>query len=138
MSATLPIMPYSPSEERRPYFTQDPLIESSSSHSTTIDNFPDNSKIIVCGNGGFMHSIQNIYNRIVAAQPPYADQGQDCLAWKHTNDGTFSVASAYEVLSGQLNLQSSRLAKLVWDWKCPMRLNLFLWRVVNDALPTNV
>jgi len=58
------IMPYSPSEERRPYFARDLLTKSSFSRSTTIDNFPNNSKIIVCGSDGFMQSIQNICNRI--------------------------------------------------------------------------
>ncbi|CAG8456991.1 13944_t:CDS:10 [Funneliformis mosseae] len=50
---------------------QDPLIESSVSHSTVlhppniaINYFPDESKIIVCGNKGFMISIQDICNRI--------------------------------------------------------------------------
>ncbi|CAI2168967.1 20040_t:CDS:10 [Funneliformis geosporum] len=54
-----------------PTMVQDPLVESSITHSTVlnppnivINYFPDNSKIIVCGNNGFMLSIQDICNRI--------------------------------------------------------------------------
>ncbi|CAG8663617.1 4652_t:CDS:10 [Rhizophagus irregularis] len=56
------IMPYSSGQQQQHYSTsQDPLIESSS---TIIKDFPNNSKIIVCGNNKFMFSIQNICNRI--------------------------------------------------------------------------
>lgn len=56
------IMPYSSGQQQQHYSTsQDPLIESSS---TVIKDFPDNSKIIICGNNEFMFSIQNICNRI--------------------------------------------------------------------------
>jgi hypothetical protein len=56
------VMPYSSGQQQQHYSTsQDPLIESSS---TVIKDFPSNSKIIVCGNNGFMLSIQNICNKI--------------------------------------------------------------------------
>jgi hypothetical protein len=58
------IMPHFQGEQQQHSISQDPLIESSTSHSTIINNFPDNSKIIVCGNSGFMISIQNICSRI--------------------------------------------------------------------------
>ena len=60
------VMHHSSGQQRQRYSTvsQDQSIASSSSHSTVVNNFHDNSKIMVCGNSGFMLSIQNICNRI--------------------------------------------------------------------------
>src|ERR1044072_8712326 len=78
-----------------------------------------------------------VRDRISGLHPPNPQNREDCVAWSHTNDGEFSVSSAYDVLAKQVLLPIDILARCIWDWNGPYRINLFLWRVVSDGLPTN-
>ena len=49
----------------------------------------------------------------------------DCLRWRWTSDGAFSVRSAYEAL--HLPSQTLPWATLLWDTWAPLKTKLFLW-----------
>ncbi|KAK7251566.1 hypothetical protein RIF29_34871 [Crotalaria pallida] len=62
----------------------------------------------------------------------------DSVAWNCTNDGKFSVCSAYNVLTGNLVDDDLQVFKLVWSWTGPERVRVMLWKVAADILPTNL
>jgi hypothetical protein len=72
-------------------------------------------------------------------------QIKDRLVWAGTKNGLFSVRSAYNLDLELLDRQkgcasvtpSTRSSwKLIWQLKIPRTVQLFLWRVCNDILPT--
>ena len=56
----------------------------------------------------------------------------DTFMWPH-NNGTFSVKSASKFLFHQ---QQVPLNKLVWNWICPKKIQLFFWKAMRNRLPT--
>jgi hypothetical protein len=69
----------------------------------------------------------------------------DRLIWKETNDGKFTVRSAYHLgkqLLGVYGGQSSYVAKdtglwkLLWSLNVPNQTKMFTWRACHDILPT--
>jgi hypothetical protein len=70
---------------------------------------------------------------------------KDRLVWAGNKNGHFSVCSAYflDLEREKRNLGSSSRSsytkdcwKLLWNLKIPRSVQLFLWRVCNDILPT--
>jgi hypothetical protein len=70
---------------------------------------------------------------------------KDRLVWAETNNGQFSVRSAYYLeldrmarqhRSGSVFPSTRSCWKLLWHLKIPRSVQLFLWRVCNDILPT--
>jgi hypothetical protein len=70
---------------------------------------------------------------------------EDKLIWTGTNNGRFSVRSAYHLEVGRRdrdNWSTSRgnsvslLWRRLWSLKLPRYILLFLWRACNDILPT--
>jgi len=69
----------------------------------------------------------------------------DCLIWRGTSNGLFSVRSAYHLakelqddLGGQCSSteKGSEVWKRMWSMEVPQVVKIFLWRVFNNALPT--
>ena len=72
-------------------------------------------------------------------------EAEDTLVWPLTNDGDYSVRSAYRLLvSAESNLQPSSSVlgsnglvwKKIWKMKVPPKIRHFIWRAAKDALPT--
>jgi hypothetical protein len=70
---------------------------------------------------------------------------KDRLVWAGTNNGQFSVRSAYYLELDCMARQhgsgidfpsTTSCWKLLWHLKIPRSVQLFLWRVCNDILPT--
>ncbi|KAF7844754.1 reverse transcriptase [Senna tora] len=59
----------------------------------------------------------------------------DQMAWKYSKDGTFTIKSAYNLIS---NENQNETANLNWLWKPPVhpRETFFLWKTYQNALPT--
>ena len=70
---------------------------------------------------------------------------EDTLVWPLTNDGDYSVRSAYRLLvSAESTLQPNSLVsgsnglvwKKIWKMRVPNKIRHFIWCTARDALPT--
>ncbi|XVF16288.1 hypothetical protein REPUB_Repub10bG0018300 [Reevesia pubescens] len=59
----------------------------------------------------------------------------DDIFWKHTDDGNFTVGSAYNSQLEKLPHPCSAW-KNIWALPCTGKMKLFLWKIFQDALPT--
>ncbi|KAL0311521.1 UNVERIFIED_CONTAM: putative ribonuclease H protein [Sesamum angustifolium] len=72
--------------------------------------------------------------------------GPDLLIWHYSNNGLFSVRSAYHLalssfLASNAGTSDGRprykkLWKSIWQAKVPSKAKLFIWRAIRNALPT--
>lgn len=97
----------------------------------------------VCDNGNwntqrFCHFLpDDITSKIISMQPPSHNASPDCLAWRHSTDGMFSVKSAYDaLLNHDSHYPKDPLWKLVWRWDGPPKIKSFLWLCNLDRLST--
>ncbi|KAJ1381042.1 Ribonuclease H domain [Sesbania bispinosa] len=77
-------------------------------------------------------------NNVLALPPPTLRDVEDSVAWALTNDGNFSVSSAYNYLVNAPPSNMERVYKSIWQWKGPERLKLLLWRILSNGLLTNL
>lgn len=70
--------------------------------------------------------------------PPNSGRGEDCIAWRLSNDGGFSNKSAYESLLHHNPDSRQKLFNLIWSWPGPERGKVLLWKVSHEALVTNL
>ena len=75
----------------------------------------------------------------------------DSRIWAWTNNGKFTVRTAYDVAinvlkekKGTMNggdyfdaSKMKNLWKFIWKLECPNKIKHFLWRACKDILPTN-
>lgn len=64
---------------------------------------------------------------------------RDKLLWTGSSDGLSSVKSCYDVIQDNgfdSEFASLVIYRLIWKAKLHERLKLFLWRVLNNVLPT--
>lgn len=78
----------------------------------------------------------SIIEKIMAIPPPMDDDGEDLVGWAGTNNGIFSVRSAYSLLAVEHSKNSSDWL-CVWKWKGPYRVQMFMWIVMHGRLLTN-
>lgn len=84
--------------------------------------------------------------RIIGSIPIGCSAQNDCLRWKFTKDGTYSVKSGYwlakrakDVISSKPSSSSPNNNELwKWPWKLNIqpRTKIFLWRCLRGILPT--
>ncbi|XP_074300282.1 uncharacterized protein LOC141631521 [Silene latifolia] len=66
----------------------------------------------------------------------------DYIYWKFTEDGSYSAKSGYSYLlklaqhSSASRSHTSSLFGLIWKLPCQPHIKLFLWKIVNQILPT--
>ena len=65
-----------------------------------------------------------------------ASQREDLIAWAFTNDGDFSLRTAYNAAKG-LNTLNPNTPSLTWIWKLnvPPKLVLFIWLCTYNSIP---
>ncbi|XP_060963433.1 uncharacterized protein LOC133032963 [Cannabis sativa] len=63
---------------------------------------------------------------------PFTDQ----IFWKHNQKGQFSVKEAYYVDQEWRFAQAKSIWKWIWDKGVHPRNSVFLWRILNEAIPT--
>ncbi|KAL4286488.1 hypothetical protein AHAS_Ahas19G0091200 [Arachis hypogaea] len=78
----------------------------------------------------------DIVKKINALAPPSPWKEKDQIAWTLTSDGSFKLQSAYQDIQDTTS-QPNNIFSLVWKWKGPERIRMFLWLVAHDAILTN-
>ncbi|KAL0001429.1 hypothetical protein SO802_015210 [Lithocarpus litseifolius] len=70
------------------------------------------------------------------------DAVQDKLCWKYSNEGHYEVKSAYQILVKDNSvtqgptLQQKGAWNQIWSVKVPLKLNIFVWKLMRDRLQT--
>ena len=86
---------------------------------------------------------------IIKAIPLSFSNRHDTIFWPRNHDGVYSIKSGYKLLMEMecgngvdASSSSTGVMKSIWNgiWKLgvPNRIQLLLWRVGNDSLPTRV
>ncbi|PKI60526.1 hypothetical protein CRG98_019002 [Punica granatum] len=75
--------------------------------------------------------------RVAAQQPPVPELGDDCISWALEPSGIFSVKTTYSLLAEPLWSMEEPIWRLVWQWRRPQRIQIFLWLVAHEKLLTN-
>lgn len=83
----------------------------------------------------FLLNAFNPYLAFVVCSP--LENIEDRLIWKLTNNGKFSAASTYESICSKKWCQKDKIWEVVWNWKGPERIRVFLWLVIHQVLLTN-
>ena len=70
----------------------------------------------------------------------------DKVLWKHSSSREFVVKNAYKMLLKDEDLKSPghlrpplipcEVWNLIWNVKVPYKVNLFIWRILQDSIPT--
>lgn len=68
-----------------------------------------------------------VIDSIKSLVPPYHGYIDDSIAWKLTGDGEFDNRSVYPLLQDLEIHYQQRIFPLLWSWKGPARLWVFLW-----------
>jgi hypothetical protein len=78
--------------------------------------------------------------------PPLSQYGRpDCLIWRPSSTGSFTVCSAYFLEmenqarrygEGSVRSGYDHLWKILWSLTIPNATKVFLWRACKDILPT--
>ncbi|GAV61766.1 zf-RVT domain-containing protein [Cephalotus follicularis] len=58
------------------------------------------------------------------------------MRWSCSQDGTFTIKSAYRMLDAQNELPREPRA-WIWKMRCPQKYKYFIWLVVQNKLLTN-
>ncbi|CAN1826391.1 Putative ribonuclease H protein At1g65750 [Linum perenne] len=69
--------------------------------------------------------------------PPKLNGGEDDWVWGLERTGPFTIRSAYNLICQAENPPDLGIWKVLWSWKGPNRIRLFLWLAVKDKLLTN-
>ena len=90
----------------------------------------------------------NIYpfplsKKILQIPLPTIHDVQDKLFWKFSNEanGNYKVKRAYEITmqdshsSGNIH-GNQNVWNLIWGVKVPLKINTFVWKLIQDKLPT--
>lgn len=75
-----------------------------------------------------------IVDRITNSSPP-SQSGADVFTWRHSQDGTFSVKSAYNWIMSQKNPLQPVWWQSIWRWNIPKKAIYFLWQVFQERVP---
>lgn len=78
----------------------------------------------------------NIILQIAALQPPSPAKGTYLTFWAHSKSGRFTTHSAYLAISEDNSMHNNRLWRMVWRWKGPQSVRIFLWQVFHDRVKT--
>lgn len=87
----------------------------------------------------FQHLVPaNICSEIVAIKSLNGNDF-DFPCWKLSNDGIFSIKSAYAALQvhPQEKTDNDELFESIWKWTGPPRIKSFLWKLGHGKLMTN-
>ncbi|KAI4351872.1 hypothetical protein L6164_006178 [Bauhinia variegata] len=76
-----------------------------------------------------------IIDKVASVAAPEVGEGQDRIFWKGTNDGCFTVDSAYNLLAHEGWNEKDADSKRIWKWRGRERIIMF-WQVKHNSLAT--
>ncbi|XP_028778309.1 uncharacterized protein LOC114734823 [Neltuma alba] len=68
---------------------------------------------------------------------PLVTNQPDVICWRASNDGEFSVKSAYKYLSNTRTGAGNRFWRSLWRWQVPEKVKFFMWHVFHERVMTN-
>uniref|UniRef100_A0A803PAA5 Reverse transcriptase n=1 Tax=Cannabis sativa TaxID=3483 RepID=A0A803PAA5_CANSA len=80
----------------------------------------------------FGQDMGNLILQIPRIPNPFSDQ----IFWKHNQKGRFSVKSAYCIDQSWRFAPERQIWKWIWDRDIHPKISVFLWRILNEAIPT--
>ncbi|KAK8554005.1 hypothetical protein V6N12_030984 [Hibiscus sabdariffa] len=77
---------------------------------------------------GYLHDILLLgaIDHVVGVLPPSTDETQDMLAWRSTQDGNFTMASAYELMVKPSWESLDPKWSHIWSLPVPQHIRTFL------------
>jgi len=92
-------------------------------------------------NHTLVHSLFNSGDAAaILSVPLFNRQSEDIRIWKETNDGSYTVKSAYRICTDLLHEttppQNHTQWQLLWRLHVPPRVRAFLWCAAHHCLPT--
>lgn len=88
-------------------------------------------------NGDILNLIPSQLADIIKLTPsPSVEDGCDTVAWAHSQDGMFSIKSAYNSLLPLLDGGNEALWKKIWKWDGLPKIRTFLWLLSHNRLVT--
>jgi hypothetical protein len=67
---------------------------------------------------------------------PVQAQSPDVWRWQPDPDTGYSVSGAYQILTSQDSFTLGAAEDLVWHKQVPLKVSIFVWRLLRDSLPT--
>ncbi|CAN1801051.1 Putative ribonuclease H protein At1g65750 [Linum perenne] len=88
----------------------------------------------------FLSSVlpSDVVMQVIGMCTPRDSLGDDALIWGFEPKGSFSIRSAYLMLSGNDGVASDHSWNRLWKWNGPNKIKHFLWLASHDRLMTNV
>ncbi|GAU26303.1 hypothetical protein TSUD_56010 [Trifolium subterraneum] len=63
-------------------------------------------------------------------------QSSDRWQWRPDPDIGYTVRGAYELLTTQVSATTDDAEKPIWHSQVPLKVSIFVWRLLRDKLPT--
>lgn len=84
------------------------------------------------------HLHENVCKKILAIHILRSLGFPDVVVWNPSDDGQFSIKSAYMSIAGISNDHTpASVYKTIWGWRGPQRVKTLIWLIARDALLTN-
>ncbi|XP_061373781.1 uncharacterized protein LOC133316100 [Gastrolobium bilobum] len=80
---------------------------------------------------------QEAVNLIAGVCPPSPEEDEDRIIWEVSQDGSFSIKSAFNMLCREESNTLQVDWNSVWEWGGPPRAKTFLWLLLGENLLTN-
>ena len=74
---------------------------------------------------------------LMARIPPMEGVGDDVMIWNETDNGLFSLKSAYLMIEKPPQQFYDSTFKKIWSWKGAEKIRVFIWKAYRDRLPIN-
>ncbi|CAL0314033.1 unnamed protein product [Lupinus luteus] len=82
---------------------------------------------------------QNFRDKLSFIPPSLSLNNSDRWMWWNSDKGLYTVKEAYKWLNNiDTDVRDNQEWSWIWKLKVPQKVRLFVWRVLQDAIPTNV
>ncbi|KAF7807158.1 ribonuclease H [Senna tora] len=93
--------------------------------------------IWISDRGRLIDCVSNQPPESVVDMPVHPSGSHDCVRWRITHDGNFSIRSAYDSLSPNLNTPRPTIWSKIWKWPVHERIRSFICLITHGKILTN-